>query len=259
MQTPMAPSPHPPPPRSPPREPHPDLHDLRVSILENLCRRPWPHEALGSPTVFGAGLDRHLSRLPLRYSLDHHMAEDNILLHWRILDECADDPDKRPVFHGRYLKVVILSSLRSIVSDDDLTKMTVVLVFTSVLMIEQCVTVHEDYDDDDDAIGSNQELDELHRRGERKLFLHEIIFSSVDRPMLLTGQASELLSEVGLNIREAHVYTTTDGFCLGIFVVDGWETEVNFNGAYYIVSDRIILYYGGYLVQTRVFQKVLTQ
>ncbi|OEL21610.1 hypothetical protein BAE44_0017373 [Dichanthelium oligosanthes] len=38
----------------------------------------------------------------------------------------------------------------------------------------------------------------------------------------LTG----LLAEVGLNIRQAHVYTTIDGFCLGIFVVDGWETEL---------------------------------
>jgi hypothetical protein len=36
-----------------------------------------------------------------------------------------------------------------------------------------------------------------------------------------------LLSEIGLNIREAHVFSTTDGLCLDVFVVDGWETEVN--------------------------------
>ena len=35
------------------------------------------------------------------------------------------------------------------------------------------------------------------------------------------------MSEVGLNIREAHVFSTTDGFCLGVFVVDGWGIEVN--------------------------------
>jgi serine/threonine protein kinase len=34
-----------------------------------------------------------------------------------------------------------------------------------------------------------------------------------------------LLSAVGLNIREAHVFSTTDGFCLDVFVVDGWDTE----------------------------------
>ena len=45
------------------------------------------------------------------------------------------------------------------------------------------------------------------------------------RPVVL--QLSALLSAVGLNIREAHVFSTTDGFCLGVFVVDGWGIEVN--------------------------------
>jgi hypothetical protein len=44
-----------------------------------------------------------------------------------------------------------------------------------------------------------------------------------------------LLSAVGLNIREAHVFSTTDGFCLDVFVVDGWDTEVN------IDHDRVVL------------------
>jgi hypothetical protein len=34
-----------------------------------------------------------------------------------------------------------------------------------------------------------------------------------------------------LEFREAHVYSTTDGFCLDVFVVDGWEMEVNFKNA----------------------------
>jgi hypothetical protein len=51
---------------------------------------------------------------------------------------------------------------------------------------------------------------------------------------------SALLSEVGLNIREAHVFSTSDGFSLHIFVVDGWHTEVNFDHyfvVYVLVSD----------------------
>ena len=40
-------------------------------------------------------------------------------------------------------------------------------------------------------------------------------------------QLSALLSAVGLNIREAHVFSTADGFSLDVFVVDGWDTEVN--------------------------------
>jgi UTP:GlnB (protein PII) uridylyltransferase len=39
-------------------------------------------------------------------------------------------------------------------------------------------------------------------------------------------QLCALLSETGLNIREAHVFSTTDGYSLDVFVVDGWATEV---------------------------------
>nr|CAD1829768.1 unnamed protein product [Ananas comosus var. bracteatus] len=37
---------------------------------------------------------------------------------------------------------------------------------------------------------------------------------------------STLLSDIGLNIREAHVFSTTDGYSLDVFVVDGWPIEV---------------------------------
>lgn len=39
-------------------------------------------------------------------------------------------------------------------------------------------------------------------------------------------QMSALLADVGLNILEAHVFSTTDGYSLNVFVVDGWPTEV---------------------------------
>lgn len=35
-----------------------------------------------------------------------------------------------------------------------------------------------------------------------------------------------LQGDLGLNIREAHVFNTTDGFALDVFVVDGWNAEV---------------------------------
>lgn len=35
-----------------------------------------------------------------------------------------------------------------------------------------------------------------------------------------------LLGEVGLNIQEAHVFSTVDGYSLDVFVVDGWPNEV---------------------------------
>uniref|UniRef100_A0A7N0T0N7 non-specific serine/threonine protein kinase n=1 Tax=Kalanchoe fedtschenkoi TaxID=63787 RepID=A0A7N0T0N7_KALFE len=54
--------------------------------------------------------------------------------------------------------------------------------------------------------------------------LHEITFSSDDKPKLLS-QLTSLLAELGLNIQEAHVFSTTDGYSLDVFVVDGWHNE----------------------------------
>ncbi|XP_028090044.1 serine/threonine-protein kinase STY46-like isoform X2 [Camellia sinensis] len=38
-------------------------------------------------------------------------------------------------------------------------------------------------------------------------------------------QLTALLGEVGLNIQEAHVFSTVDGYSLDVFVVDGWPYE----------------------------------
>ncbi|XP_024934866.3 serine/threonine-protein kinase STY17 isoform X3 [Ziziphus jujuba] len=54
--------------------------------------------------------------------------------------------------------------------------------------------------------------------------MHEITFSTADKPKLLS-QLTSLLSEIGLNIQEAHAFSTVDGFSLDVFVVDGWRCE----------------------------------
>jgi len=53
---------------------------------------------------------------------------------------------------------------------------------------------------------------------------HEITISTYDKPKNLS-QLSSLLSEIGLNIQEAHVFSTIDGYSLGVFVVDGFALE----------------------------------
>ncbi|TVU43837.1 hypothetical protein EJB05_10335 [Eragrostis curvula] len=187
-----------------------ELHEVLGRIVERLRLTGRHEQTLAAPS-FKRRLYRHLQRLPQRYLVDHDVdaKADDVLLHWGILDEGAD-PDKRPVFHARYL---------------------------------ESKTVRADYD------GSYQELDEpcqkledlslerrkagdasdtslsISSRGDWKtILLHEIIFSSLDKPKLLS-RLTALLSEVELNIREAHVYSTNDGFCLDVFLVDGWETE----------------------------------
>ena len=93
-----------PPPRSP-RAFNPDLHEVQRKICERLRQTGRHDRTLADPT-FNARFARHLERLPRRYLLDLDLEGkvDDVLLHWRILDECAD-PNKRPVFHARFLKV----------------------------------------------------------------------------------------------------------------------------------------------------------
>lgn len=39
-------------------------------------------------------------------------------------------------------------------------------------------------------------------------------------------QLTSSMSEIGLNIQEAHAFSTIDGYSLDVFAVDGWEREV---------------------------------
>ncbi|CAI0382329.1 unnamed protein product [Linum tenue] len=54
--------------------------------------------------------------------------------------------------------------------------------------------------------------------------MHEITISTNDKPKLLS-QLTSLLSELDLNIQEAHAFSTTDGYSLDVFVVDNWSSE----------------------------------
>ncbi|KAK3122915.1 hypothetical protein QOZ80_8AG0620210 [Eleusine coracana subsp. coracana] len=175
------------------------LDEVQRRVQERLRRTAGCHDqpALADPVSFQRRLWRHLQRMPPRYLADVDVdavdKDEDVLLHWRILDEGAD-PDKRPVFHVRYLKSIpIREGLMDGLSLD-----------------------REAVDDDESRITSSSRVVPLH--------LHEVIFCSLDRPKLLC-RLSLLFDYVELHIRECHLYCTADGLCLAIFVVDGWETE----------------------------------
>lgn len=149
-------------------------------------------EAVSNPD-FKEQLDAHFNRLPMSYLVDVTVdrAED-VLLHRKILAE-AKDPTKRPVFHVRFMKFEEASSDVGTNADDT-----------------------EDGRNVDEVVSARHDV--------TCSPIHEIIFSTVDKPKLLS-QLSALLSDIGLNIREAHVFSTTDGFSLDVFVVDGWQEE----------------------------------
>ncbi|KAF3946070.1 hypothetical protein CMV_027624, partial [Castanea mollissima] len=54
--------------------------------------------------------------------------------------------------------------------------------------------------------------------------MHEITISTYHKPKILS-QLSSLLAEIGLNIQEAHAFSTIDGYSLDVFVVDSFALE----------------------------------
>ncbi|CAH9098473.1 unnamed protein product [Cuscuta epithymum] len=164
----------------------------------------------------------HFNRLPARYVLDVNVerAED-VLMHKRLLN-LAEDPEKRPALEVRLVQVHSGASLDSIdgavsPKKDEIHSLHPPPTFGSSPNL-QALELH-----DDKARVSDEESD-INSTSRTLRHMHEITFSTVDKPKLL-AQLTSILSEVGLNIEEAHVFSTTDGFSLDVFVVDGWPYE----------------------------------
>ncbi|CAL9104294.1 unnamed protein product [Musa textilis] len=189
----------------------------------------------GRPEVqspsFEDGLWNHFNRLPARYALDVNVerAED-VLMHKELL-ELAQEPDNRPVFSVRLVQVTpVLDGNQADSSDSNAPEMGDAQ--STSTYIRQ--SVHPP-----PAFGSSPNLEALALEASRQQghdgdgganapqFLrpmHEIAFSTHDKPKLLSLLTS-LLAELGLNIQEAHAFSTNDGYSLDVFVVDGWPYE----------------------------------
>ncbi|CAN6985873.1 unnamed protein product [Brassica oleracea var. botrytis] len=170
----------------------------------------------------------HFNRLPARYALDVNVerAED-VLMHQRLLHS-ALDPNNRPVIQVRLVQVqpptgnisadsTALDSLTTNEPDQASTRKSIhpPPAFGSSPNLEALAlasTISHDEEEGGTSVPNNSRP------------LHEITFSTIDKPKLLF-QLTALLAELGLNIQEAHAFSTTDGFSLDVFVVDGWPYE----------------------------------
>ncbi|KAJ9550380.1 hypothetical protein OSB04_014425 [Centaurea solstitialis] len=171
----------------------------------------------------------HFNRLPTRYAFDVNVerAED-VLMHKRLLN-LAHDPSNGIVFEVRLVQVSPLNESNS----DDLGDCS-----SPGKPIAQ--SIHPP-----PAFGSSPNLEALalealaleanesltqNGNGAVNSYtnppwpMHEITFSTDDKPKLLS-QLTSLLAEVGLNIQEAHAFSTADRYSLDVFVVDGWPHE----------------------------------
>jgi len=162
--------------------------EICAQVLDRLVADGY---AEASDLEFRDRLAAHFGRLPHSYQLDINVDKaSDVLVHQNVLAE-AKDPDRRPAFYVRFLRIEDMDSAY----DSDAS---------------------EEGDDDGDDLSVRQDTPHTH--------IHEIVFSTIDKPKLLS-QLSALLSDIGLNIREAHVFSTHDGYSLDVFVVDGWPVQ----------------------------------
>ncbi|XP_042388161.1 serine/threonine-protein kinase STY46-like isoform X1 [Zingiber officinale] len=173
----------------------------------------------------------HFNRLPARYALDVNVdrAED-VLTHKRLL-ELAEEPANRPVFAVRLVQVSPdPDQNKDVNSDSNVPKIEDGQSTSSYFR----QSVHPP-----PAFGSSPNLEALALEATRQDAqdgnsvdnsshlprpMHEITFSTHDKPKLLSLLTS-LLAELGLNIQEAHAFSTNDGYSLDVFVVEGWPYE----------------------------------
>ncbi|PSS29541.1 Serine/threonine-protein kinase [Actinidia chinensis var. chinensis] len=163
----------------------------------------------------------HFNRLPARYALDVNVerAED-VLMHKRLL-QLARDPDNRPAFEIRLVQVLPTSDGNTVDSacsrsprNDGAQSIHPPPAFGSSPNLEALALEASQLQDGDSDVS----------RPHYSRPMHEITFSTDDKPKLLS-QLTALLAEVGLNIQEAHAFSTVDGYSLDVFVVDGWPYE----------------------------------
>ncbi|XVF00828.1 hypothetical protein REPUB_Repub04eG0035700 [Reevesia pubescens] len=174
----------------------------------------------------------HFNRLPTRYALDVNVerAED-VLMHKRLL-HLAHDPANRPAMEVRLVQVQSISdgSLADSTLSDPLCEESA----QSSQKNSSRQSIHPP-----PAFGSSPNLEALALEANKSQDqdgdsfvhasslsrpMHEITFSTEDKPKLLC-QLTALLAEIGLNIQEAHAFSTVDGYSLDVFVVDGWPYE----------------------------------
>ncbi|KAL9445786.1 hypothetical protein AB3S75_013634 [Citrus x aurantiifolia] len=173
----------------------------------------------------------HFYRLPSRYALDVNLerAED-VLMHKRLL-HVARDPAATPAIEVRLVQVQAASTrhFSNLVHSGSPR-----YLYTQFSCYPYKKSIHPP-----PAFGSSADVEFRNENNKidvqntnvtmhvNSRLMHEITISTNDKPKLLS-QLTSLLSEIGLNIQEAHAFSTVDGYSLDVFVVDGWplqETE----------------------------------
>lgn len=176
------------------------------------------------------GIRDHFHRLPTRYALDVNIATLDVLNHKRLLDSARLDPSAVS-FQVRTVEVNTGRPTGPSVSEERQPSFG---SLESAQLIDRSLAagVHRQSSSARPAFGSSPNLQEdrmdtahdSQQQTEQPAPFYEVTVASVDQPKLLS-RLSEALSDLNLNIAEAHAFNTTDRFSLDVFVVNGWSLE----------------------------------
>ncbi|KAH6799880.1 ACT-like protein tyrosine kinase family protein [Perilla frutescens var. hirtella] len=196
---------------------------------EVLCRlRELDVEEAAEPG-FEDQLWAHFTMLPLRYALDVNTerAED-VLVHKRLLN-MARDPLTRPAVDVRLVQVRPTCDGNSGSSvHSSFTRGGNALLSDSLHPPPAFGPSSSDFElaFEGNKYDAQDENSPVSRKSYFSRPMHEITISTKDKTKLLSGLTC-LMSEIGLNIQEAHAFCTIDGWSLDVFVVDGWEKDID--------------------------------
>lgn len=196
------------------------------NFLHNLQQRGDIDVALPG---FAESVVQHFEKLPTRYALDINIEGIDVLNHKRLLEEARADPSAVS-FAVRPVEVVVpkfrdsydgpcspsrgIEVKRSLSRRNSLPKPA----FGSSPNLQALAL---------EVTEKSEGLEEASPVPEyERVTFYEITIASIDQPKLLS-RLSDAMGDLGLNIREAHAFNTTDGFSLDVFVVDGWNAEGN--------------------------------
>ncbi|KAJ8539586.1 hypothetical protein K7X08_013838 [Anisodus acutangulus] len=202
----------------------------KVEVFQDVLRRlRESNDEEANQPGFEDELWAHFTKLPLRYALDVNIERaQDVVLHKNLL-QMAHHPNPAPAVEVRLMQIHRISdgnpgdSVHSTFSKrggaqgtDHHDSMHPPPAFGLSPSTELALGANKLYVQDGNSAVSGNSL--LFRPS------YEITISTLDKPKLLT-QLTSLLSEIGLNIQEAHAFSTTDGYSLDVFVVDGWGNE----------------------------------
>ncbi|KAI3431982.1 uncharacterized protein J3R85_007640 [Psidium guajava] len=205
----------------------------KVDVFNEVLRRlkEVDHEEASRPG-FEDDLWAHFNRLPIRYALDVNVetAED-VLLHKRLL-HMAKNPATRPAIEVRLRQV---SSVSRYNCGDSVHSTSPGNVDACTFNYKRRQSIHPL---PDFGLSSKMEVEcegtdlptqnwDSSTSGSQCSVIgtmHEVTISTNDKRKFLS-QLTSSMSEIGLNIQEAHAFSTIDGYSLDVFSVDGWERE----------------------------------